>query len=209
MTTDESKQAGPSESGPSTSLGAGLGFSSLSMNEIAPAITADPSETGTRTGKTWLLVIGVVAAVTALGWIFHNAVDTPPSGQVQQQVQQSIAAEPYGQDGTVQGVSFLSGNKVRVDFSATISTFDQGGRDRIRAATQGVMKKLIAALPDRDLFITGLQKEQVVAEARYLHRSTLVTSTGEKVPDISIHVQNDPEGGIGGSMGGRMSGAGK
>jgi len=179
------------------------------MNEIAPAITADPSETGTRTGKTWLLVIGVVAAVTALGWIFHNAVDTPPSGQVQQQVQQSIAAEPYGQDGTVQGASFLSGNKVRVDFSATISTFDQGGRDRIRAATQGVMKKLIAALPDRDLFITGLQKEQVAAEARYLHRSTLVTPTGEKVPDISIHVQNDPEGGIGGSMGGRMSGAGK
>jgi len=49
----------------------------------------------------------------------------------------------------------------------------------------------------------------VVAEARYLHRSTLVTSTGEKVPDISIHVQNDPEGGIGGSMGGWMSGAGK
>jgi len=200
MTTEESKQPEPSESG--------LGFRNLSMNEIAPATTAEASEVGARTSRTWLLAAGVLIAVAALVWLFQGAVDRLPAPQVQEQLRQRIAAQPYGQDGTFQGISFLSGNKARVDFSATISTLDQKGRDQLRGATQDIMKKLVEVRPDRDLFLTGFQRDEVVVEARYLHRSTLVTSSGNKVPDISIQVRDDPEGGISGSMGERKPGAG-
>jgi len=192
MTSEEPKQ---------TRGESGLGFSNLSMNEIAPATTAEPSEAGARSSKTWLLVVGVLAVMAALILFFQVTVDRPPSAQVQEQVKQSIAAEPYGQDGTVMRVDFLSGTKVRVDFTATLSTESEEGRAQLRNASVEILKKLIPALPDRDIFLTGFQGEEAVVQARYLHRSALVGPSGEKALDISAQVKGDPEGGISGTMG--------
>ena len=201
MTAEEPKKTTSGESG--------LGFSDLSMNEIAPATTAEASEAGARVSKTWLLALGALAVMIALIWLFQKASDRPPSGQEQQQVWESIKAEPYGRDGTVQGISFISGNKVRVDFTATLSTLDEAGRAQLRTATQGIMKKLVEVTPDRDIFLTGFQRDEEVVQARYLHRSTLVAASGEEIPDISVQVKNDPEGGISGTMGAERSGSGR
>lgn len=201
MSTEESKQDPPRESG--------LGFSNLSMNEIAPATTTEASEAGKRTSRSWVLTIVVVAVAVALVWLFQHTTDRPPSAQAQQQVRDSVNAESYGKEGTVQEISFLSGSKVRVEFTATISTVDEQGRAQLRNATQGILKKLIEVMPDRDIFVTGFQGEEAVVQARYLHRSALVSASGERIPDISIQVKNDPEGGISGTMGSEKSEAGR
>ena len=112
MTTDGSKPADRSEGG--------LGFSDLSMNEIAPAVTDERSEAAAHTSRAWLLVILVVAVAAGLFYALRTAVDAPPSAAVQEQLRQSIAAAPYGQDGTVQGVSFQSGSKLQVDLTAML-----------------------------------------------------------------------------------------
>jgi hypothetical protein len=174
----------------------GLGFSHLAMNEIAASKTEEPSEVARRSSVKWGWIIAVLAVVGAGAWLLRSALNLPPSTQVQQQFEQSPAMSAAMEQGWVHRVTFVSGSKVRIDFSPLVGTTDEAGRKQLREFAAKLMDALIAARPGRDLDIIGFQDDSQMLQAHYRDRSTLVGRGGEPTRDLVIHVKGDPQGGI-------------
>ena len=179
----------------------GLGFSQLSMNEIAPAVTAEPSEEGKRTGSAWLIAVVVLAVFIGGGWALRSALNFPPPSDVQQRFEDQVSALPFSQDGTLQRVKFLTGTSVQVDFAPTISTQDADQRTTLRQASTAVLRLLVKTVPDKDVSVVGLQGETKITEARYSPRSDFGGKGAHTADDIeaSIWVRDGEQDSIGSS----------
>lgn len=184
----------------------GLGFSHLAMNEIAASKTGEPSEVARRASMKWLWIVAVVVVVGGGGWLLHSALNLPPPTQVQQQFEQSPAMSKAMEQGWVHRVTFLSGTKVRIDFSPNLSTADDEGRKQFRDLTADFMDALVTVRPGRDLDIIGFQENTQMLQAHYRDRSTLVGRGGEPIRDIVIHVKGDPQGSMASAMSGSSAG---
>jgi hypothetical protein len=182
----------------------GLGFGHLAMNEIAASKTEEASEVTRRSSMKWLWIIAVVAVVGAGAWLLRSALNLPPPTQVQQQFEQSPAVSKAVEQGWVRRVTFLSGSKVRIDFSPNLPIAEENDRQQVRELASGFLDALIAARPGRDLDLIGFQDSSQMLQAHYRDRSTLVGPSGEPARDVVIHVKGDPQG----SMASAMSGSG-
>ena len=80
---------------PQTETSGGLGFDRLSMNEIAPAVTEEPNGSGTRAGRLWLFVVGVLIVLGAGAWLLRNAFDVLPPQDLQRQVAAEVKATKF------------------------------------------------------------------------------------------------------------------
>ncbi len=183
----------------------GLGFSHLAMNEIAASKTEEPSEVARRSSMKWLWIIAVVAVVGVGAWLLRSALNLPPPTQVQQQFEQSLRVSNALQQGWVHRITFLSGSKVRIDFSPNIPTADDESRKQLRRLTSDLMDALIAARPGRDLEIIGFQSDQQMLQAQYRERTILVGEGGQPARDIVVHIKGDPEGGMASAMQGQTA----
>jgi hypothetical protein len=167
-------------------------YASLAMNPIAAGATQESSEVGSRAGRSWLLLVGVLLVAAFFFWLARLATDMTPGEEAEARLAAKLSA--LQQDGTLQSVTYLSGSKVRIDLSMQISTADEAGRERLRQATIQVMKVLMEERPDRDLQIVGYQGQEQIVRARYRHKERLVSAKGEWAPDISVRVKGDSEG---------------
>ncbi len=176
----------------------GLGFAKLSMNEIAPAVVTEPAKAAARrTGKTWLIALGAVIILVGAWFGVRSALNFPPPPEVQQAFQDTIAASPYGQEGTVVLTKFLNGTSLEIQFSPTLSTMSFEQRTVLRQATTFVLKAMAKAVPERELTVTGLQGETKIVEAHYSPSRALSGDAKSDELDVTMWVKDGEEDGIG------------
>jgi hypothetical protein len=168
-------------------------FDNLSMNEIAPSITQEPSEVGKRIGWQWLIAVVVLVAVAALGFGMRQMLNVAPGTDAQQHLQTELAATDAWHSGMVLGARYTAGDRLRVDFSLTAGSDSTA----LRKATIEVMKILIQERPNRDLYIDGFQGEKQVVSAEYRQKGKLAVAGGGLEPNIAVKVVGEPGGGIG------------
>jgi len=183
----------------------GLGFSALSMNEIAPAVTAEPSEAGTRAGHLWLVIAVILVLVGGAAWLVRNSMNVPPPESLQQRLQTEVRASAVSQNGVVLDVSFVKGDTVRVDFASYLDTTKAGDRKAIRKALAEVMTRLAKVVmeqpgagaeraggPNQDLFLVGYQGERQIADAHHLYRSAVTVRSrgGQGQVDMVMNVEH-------------------
>jgi hypothetical protein len=186
----------------------GLGFSALSMNEIAPAVTAEPSEAGKRAGHLWLVIIVALALIGGGAWLIRNTLNVPPPEAVQERLRTAVKASAYGQKGVVLDASFVTGDTVRVEFGSYLNTREEKDRKSIRKAMAEVMTLLAKVIteeqgtgegsePSRDLFLVGYQGERKMADAHHLHQGAVTARSqghqGQVDMVINVeHGEDDP-----------------
>ncbi len=175
----------------------GLGFRELSMNVIPASATEEESEAPRRAGRLAFVIVLVLVAAAVLfigGRLISNLA---PGQEAQERLRERVAALPAWQDGTIMDVRYLAGDRVRVEFSARVSTSRKEAREAVRQAARSVMEILMEERPGRDLYMEGHRGEEQILRAVYRAKSTLLGPDGEPINDIVVRVEGDPEGGIG------------
>jgi len=195
MADEESREAG------GEGKRRGLGYEDLSMNVVPASATAEPSEAGRRAGGLSLVVTAVVVAavIVVLGTrLISNA---HPGQEAEQRLRERLRGLAVWQSGTLLEARYLAGDRLRIGFSPRLSAAKEDERERMRSATKQVMSVLIEERPDRNLYIEGYQGDAKIVQAEYRRKSTLIGPAGEQLPDITVRVEGDPEGGMGQAYG--------
>ncbi len=174
----------------------GLGFQDLSMNEVPASATAEQSEAPRRKGGLALIVVAVLLAVAVIAIGVRAVSNASPGQEAQDRLRKKLMQTWPWQEGVVLDATYMAGNRLRIGFTPRLGGTDTD-RDTIRKATTEVMQVLMSERPGKDLFIDGFQGERQIVTARYRHKSTLIGPGGEQIPDILVHVEGDPEGGMG------------
>ncbi|MFB3882503.1 MAG: hypothetical protein ACE149_14645 [Armatimonadota bacterium] len=182
---------------------AGLGFKHLSMNEVPPSARVATEEAPRQRSRAGLWVVLVLVAVAVVAFGFRMISSVAPSSDAQAKLQRAIEELPggYWQKGVILQAQYLSGKTVRLEFSSRLNTADDANREVIRRAAREVFGALRKERPNSDLFIDGFQEGEQIVRGEYRYKSSLVGPGGEQVPDMTIRVKGDPEGGMGGAYG--------
>jgi hypothetical protein len=174
-----------------------LGYDDLSMNVVPAPETEERTEIPRRRGMLWLVLIAVLVAVGALGWSARLVLNVPPGEEAEERLRGRLQETLVWEKGTVMGVYYVAGDRIKIDLTRNLSASDDGDRQELRKAAIEVMKVLMSERPDRDLFIDGYQGEEQVLRAEYRQRGGIVTAQGEAQPEIVVRIEGEPEGGVG------------
>lgn len=175
---------------------AGLGFQTLSMNEVPASVTVEQNESPRRKGGLALIVISVLLAVAVIIIGVRTLSNASPGQEAQDRLRKKLMETWPWQEGVVLEATYIAGNRLQLAFTPRLGGSDEE-RDTLRKATTVVMKALMEERPGRDLYLDGFQGEQQIVTARYRHKSTLIGPGGEHIPDILVQVKGDPESGMG------------
>ncbi len=116
-----------------------------------------------------------------------------PGAEAETRLIAKLEALPAWRLGDVMDARYVAGNRLRIGLSSRLSPTKAEEGERIGQAAREVMEVLIEERPGRDLYIDGFQGEQQVVTARYRHRSTLLDPSGQRIPDIAVHVVGQEE----------------
>jgi len=177
----------------------GLGFGHLSMNEVPPSARVAEEETPRQGSRAWLLVILVLVGLAVVGFGVRMVANVAPGQEAELRLRQQIEQLPAWQKGDLMQVQYLSGNTLRLEFATRLRTANDADRELIRQATRDVFDILRKERPGRDLYIEGHQDGEQMVSGEYRSKRALVGPGGEQLPDISVRVKGDPEGGMQGS----------
>jgi hypothetical protein len=188
--------AGPEQAPPQQQ---GLGFGQLSMNELPPSGRVAEGDTPRQGSRAWLLVILVLLALAVVAFGVRMIANVAPGREAELRLRQQIEQLPAWQKGDLMQVQYLSGNTLQLEFSTRLRASNDADREVIRQATREVFDILRKERPGRDLYLEGYQEGEQIVSGQYRSKGALVGPGGEQLPDISIRVKGDPEGGMQGS----------
>jgi hypothetical protein len=179
----------------------GLGFGHLSMNEVPPSARVAEEDAPRQGSRAWLLVILVLVGLAVVAFGVRMIANVAPGQEAELRLRQQIEQLPAWQKGDLMQVQYLSGNTLRLEFATRLRTVDDADREAIRQATGEVFEILREQRPGRDLYIEGYQDQEgeQIVRGEYRSKRALVGPGGEQLPDISIRVKGDPEGGMQGA----------
>jgi hypothetical protein len=177
----------------------GLGFGHLSMNEVPPSARVAEEEAPRQGSRAWLLVILVLVGVAVVGFGVRMIANVAPGQEAELRLRQQIEQLPAWQKGDLMQVQYLSGNTLRLEFSTRLKAVNDADREVIRQATREVFDILRKERPGRDLYTEGYQEGEQIVRGEYRSKRALVGPGGEQLPDITIRVKGDPEGGMQGA----------
>ncbi|MBN1461346.1 MAG: hypothetical protein JXA57_17600 [Armatimonadetes bacterium] len=184
-----------------------LGFRDLSMNELPSAQPVSEDEAPAGGSRVGLLVITVLALVAFLVIGMRLISNAHPGQEAEARLRQRLMELPLWQQGTIMQAHYVAGDRVRLDFSQSLSTVSEEDRDSIRDATRETLLVLIKERPRRDLFVEGYQGEEEIVRGEYRDKSTLIGADGQPVPDIAVRLKGE-SGGLGGAFGASAGGRG-
>ncbi|MCJ7752098.1 MAG: hypothetical protein MUQ65_13550 [Armatimonadetes bacterium] len=188
---------------------AGRDFRDLSMNEVPASATADQNEEPRRGAGVGLIALGVLVAAALIVLGARLISNAAPGQEAEDRLRQKLSSLPVWQRGVVLEAGYAAGNKVRLELAPSLRVEADEGRSVVRGAVQDVMDVLMKERPGRDLYIDGYQGEEKIVTAEYRAKSTLVGPGGERIADIVVRVEGDPEGGMGQAYGRVRSGGGR
>ena len=165
----------------------------LAMNEVPSSATQETSEVRWRAGKLWLLLLGVLAAIVLLAYGARTFLNMPPGAEAEQSLRARLQETDAWQSGTVLGVQYVSGDRIRVDLARSAV----GQSSAVRPAMIEVMQILREQRPGRDLYIDGYQGSDRTVEVEYRQKGGLEMPGGGVEPDIRVRIEGEAEGGIG------------
>lgn len=177
----------------------GLGFGHLSMNEVPPSARVAEEEAPRQGSRAWLLVVLVLVGVAVVGFGVRMIANVAPGQEAELRLRQQIEQLPAWQKGDLMQVQYLSGNTLRIEFSTRLKAVNDADREVIRQATREVFDILRKERPGRDLYTEGYQEGEQIVRGEYRSKRALVGPGGEQLPDITIRVKGDPEGGMQGA----------
>jgi len=177
-----------------------LGFRDLSMNELPSAQPVSEDEAPAGSNRVILLVLGVLAVVALLVVGLRVVSNAPPGQEAEDRLRHRLMQLPLWERGTVLQVHYVSGDRVRLDFSPSISVTDENGQKLLRDATRETLLVLMKERPGRDLFVEGYQGDEQIVRGEYRSKSTLLGADGQPVPDIAVRIKGET-GGLGGAFG--------
>ncbi len=186
-----------------------LGFRELSMNEVPASATEEESEAPRRAGGLALVLFVALVGVGVVVFGSRLISNMAPGREAEERLREKASALPVWQQGVVMGVSYVAGDRVRVDFAFNVTAASDKGRDAIRKATRQVMEVAITERPGRDLYIDGYRAKEQIVRATYRAKSALMGPGGEPIPDIVVQVKGDPEEGVGAAYEASTPGAGR
>jgi len=195
----EEGEQGVGGQGETPSQQKGLGFGHLSMNEVPPSARVAEEEAPRQGSRAWLLVILVLVGLAVVGFGVRMIANVAPGQEAELRLRQQIEQLPAWQKGDLMQVQYLSGNTLRLEFSTRLKAVNDADREVIRQATREVFEILREQRPGRDLYIEGYQEGEQIVWGEYRSKRALVGPGGEQLPDISIRVKGDPEGGMQGA----------
>jgi hypothetical protein len=169
------------------------------MNELPAAARLAEGETPRQGSRAWLLVILVLLALAAVAFGVRMIADIAPGREAELRLREQIERLPAWQHGDLMRVQYLSGNTLRIEFATRLNAFNEADREAIRQAAREVLEILRNERPGRDLRLEGYQEGEQIMSGEYRSERALVGPGGEQLPDISIRVKGDPEGGMQGS----------
>jgi hypothetical protein len=179
---------------------AGLGFGHLSMNEVPPSARVSVEDAPKPASRAGLFVILVLLAVAAVVFGARMIANVAPGQEAEARLRQGVQALPAWQKGDIMRAEYMTGSTLRLEFSTRLNTTSDTDREAIRQMTKDVFEVLRKERPDRDLYIRGFQAGEQIVRGEYRYRSNLVGPGGQQVPDITVRVKGDPEGGIQGAF---------
>jgi hypothetical protein len=172
----------------------GLGLGDLSMNVVAASATEEPSEVGRRTGRTWLILLGVLIVVALLAFIGRSLTSLSPGAEAEARLRAKLQVLPAWQTGLIQSARYVSGAELRVDFAPQLSLVSEGNRKQVKDSAVTIMRILMEERPNRDLSIEGYQNDKAVLHAEYRSKGALVGPGGRVEPEIVVHMAGEEEG---------------
>ncbi len=184
-----------------------LGFRELSMNEVAASATQEESEAPRRAGGLALVVFIALVGVGLVVFGGRFIRNLAPGREAEERLREKASSLAVWQKGVVMDISYVAGDRVRVDFASNLPAESDEGRNAVRKATRQLMEVVIAERPGRDLYIDGYRAGEQIVRATYRAKSALTGPGDEPIPDIIIRVKGDPEGGVGAAYEASTSGA--
>ncbi len=174
----------------------GMGFGHLSMNEVPPSARVAAAEAPKPASRAALFVVLVIVAVGIVVLGARIAGNLAPGEEAEGRLRRSLETLPAWQKGDLMRAEYVSGNTVRLEFSSRLQPASDSDREAIRGMTRDVFEVLRRERPDRDLYIKGFQGQEQIVRGEYRYRSTVAGPGGQQLPDITVHVKGDPEGGL-------------
>jgi hypothetical protein len=169
------------------------------MNEVPPSARVAEEEAPRQGSRAWLLVVLVLVGVAVVGFGVRMIANVAPGQEAELRLRQQIEQLPAWQKGDLMQVQYLSGNTLRIEFSTRLKAVNDADREVIRQATREVFDILRKERPGRDLYTEGYQEGEQIVRGEYRSKRALVGPGGEQLPDITIRVKGDPEGGMQGA----------
>ncbi len=170
-----------------------------SMNEVAPSAQMPAGQAPKHASRAGLFVILVLVAAAAIMFGVRMIGNMAPGQEAEARLRRQLEALPAWQKGDVMRAEYVTGNRLRLEYSSRLSI--DKDRDAIRQITRDVFDVMRAQRPDRDLYIDGFQEGEQIVRGEYRYRSNVIGPGGQQLPDLTVNVKGDPEGGMGGAYG--------
>jgi hypothetical protein len=177
----------------------GMGFGHLSMNEVPPSARVAAEDAPKPASRAGLLVILVLIAAGAIVFGAKMIANVAPGQEAEARLRRQLEMLPAWQKGDIMRAEYKTGSTLRLEFSSRLDTANDTDREAIRQVTKDVFDVLRKERPDRDLYIEGFQGQEQIVRGEYRYKSNLVGPGGQQVPDMTMRVKGDAEGGVQGA----------